>query len=89
VVHYGKKGYAIKRKSQPYTPRPKPTISVFTYYHGLIELYMDGEKIREHIYRGYPERKNVLKEWDIWMRNLYFKRVFYISITKKVRHNDP
>ena len=83
MVHYGKKGYIIKRKSQPYTPRPKKTISVFTYFSGLMELYMDGEKVKVYAFSGYNERNNTLKEWDIWMRNLYHKRVFHISITKK------
>lgn len=80
-VYYNKRGRRLSEKPRPYVPKPKKVRSVFTYYKGTVFLCMNGEIVRQYIFDGYYERKQILKEWEIWMRNLYYKRIFHITIS--------
>ena len=70
--------------------RPPPAkviklISAFDYHTGTIELYMDDELVKVSGYYDKARRKRILAEWEIWMRNFYGKKVFYIHIKPNER----
>ena len=70
-------------RKKRYVPKPKKPRSVFIAEKGTLELYQNGELVRSLKFADKKTRNKTMKQWEMWIKNLYQKHIFWIHIIPK------